>query len=105
MPTLRRLDRLFGVKEPCPEIRWDEVVRIDATGFDAIGPFEIAVSFVHADGSEVTVCTHHRCYREIVATLHQRFPTIPATWYEDMMAHPDWHVERVLYSRDEGGSL
>jgi hypothetical protein len=99
--TATRLGRLFGMTQPCPEIRWDEVVRIEAMGFDAIGPFEIAVSFVHADGREATLFVHHEGYEEMVTTLHHRFPSIPPTWYDDMMAHPDWHVERVLFSQDE----
>jgi hypothetical protein len=94
----RMIDRLRG-RQPCPEIRWEEVVRIEAMGFDAIGPFEIAVTFEHADGSEETVYTHTEGYERIVASLAERFPGISPGWYEEMMSHPDWHVERVLYSK------
>lgn len=97
----RQLNRLLGTSLPCPEIRWDDVVCVEAMGFDAIGPFEVAVSFIHSDGTEATLCVHHDGYDDIVRTLHQRFPTISATWYQDMIARPDWHVERVLYSRDD----
>jgi len=86
--------------EPCPEIRWDEVVRVDAMGHDAIGPFEVCVNFTHSDGSSVAVYVHTRGYYELVTTLHKRFPTISPTWYAEMMANPDWHVEQRLYSRE-----
>ena len=97
--TLNKLNQLFGVTRRCPEIRWDDVVRIEATGFDAIGPFEVAVTFIHSDGGEATVCVDHEGYDDLVLTLHQRFRTISPTWYDDMLSRPDWHVERVLYTR------
>jgi hypothetical protein len=94
------LNRLFGTTQPCLEIGWDEVVRIEALGHDAIGPFEICVTFTHSDGSEATIYVHTKGYEKIVTSLHRRFRTISPKWYEEMMSHPDWHVERLLYSRD-----
>ena len=39
-------------------------------------------------------------YDEIIESLPQRFPPIPPTWHDEMAEQP-WHVERVLFSRDE----
>ena len=95
------LHRLSATTQPCPKIRWEDVVRIEALGHDAIGPYEICVTFTHADGTQATVFVHTRGYLDVVTSLHQRFPSIPPDWYDDMMAHPDWHVERLLYARDD----
>jgi hypothetical protein len=82
------------------DIRWAEVVKIEAVGFDAIGPYEICVNFTHADGTWVPIYVHTPGYKQLVRNLHQRFPTISADWYERMMGNPDWHVEQALYERD-----
>jgi hypothetical protein len=97
--TMNGLYRLFRATEPDPPIRWENVVRIEATGFDAIGPFEVALTFTEADGTESNVFVHHKSYNEIVRTLHERFPGIVPTWYEDLMSHPASHVECVLFER------
>lgn len=94
--------RGMGRRSPTLEdIRWEEVARIDVLGHDAIGPFEIAVNFTHRDGSWVPVYVHTPGYEDLVRSLHRRFPTIPPDWYDEMMANPDWHVERCLWRRDE----
>jgi hypothetical protein len=93
----RAIRRITGT-ESCPEIRWEEVVRIEALGTDALGPFEITVTFVYANGSETNLFVHHQGYGEIVSLLPRRYPSIPPHWQEEM-ARESWHVERVLYSR------
>jgi hypothetical protein len=97
--AINRAIRRLTVTEPCPGIRWDDVVRIDALGTDVLGAFEISVTFVYTDNSEVTVFVHHKGYDEILESLPQRFPSIPLTWYDEMAEEP-WHVERVLYERE-----
>jgi hypothetical protein len=82
---------------PCPEIRWD-VVRIEATGTDAFGAFEVWLTIHQSDGSEVTLTVRHRGYDRILESLPKRFPAIPEDWYNRMAEQP-WHVESVLYVR------
>jgi hypothetical protein len=65
-----------------------------------MGPFDISVSFTHADGEEVTIFVHTKGYYGVIKSLSSRFPSIPEGWYDEMMAKPDWHVERELYSRE-----
>ena len=83
----------------CPEIRWSEVVRIEAMGTDAFSAFQIWLTFMYDDGSTALVAHEMRGYWEIVKSLHTRFPSISPTWYAEMAKEP-WHVERVLFSRD-----
>ena len=90
--------RRLTATEARPGIRWDAVVRIEALGTDAIGPFEVSLTFTYADGGGTTLFVHHAGYDEILEMLPQRFPSIGATWYEEMAAQP-WHVERALYSK------
>src|SRR6266496_1350355 len=78
--------------------RWRDVVRIEATGTDAFGAFEIWLTFHHSDGSEVVLTVQHRGYDKILESLPERFPSIVPDWY-DRMAEQPWHVESVLYSR------
>jgi hypothetical protein len=83
-------------------IRWAEVVKIEAIGHHAIGAFEICLSFTYADGTRVGVYVHTPGYKQLVRNLHQRYPSIPVDWYDRMMAHPDWHVEQTLYETVRG---
>ncbi|MHC4500211.1 MAG: hypothetical protein ACYS21_13985, partial [Planctomycetota bacterium] len=97
---VRRLNQPVFGREPCPEIQWDDVVRIYAIGSNAMGPFDISVTFTHRDGKKVTIFVHTKGYYAIIKSLSRRFPSIPEGWYDEMMARPDWYVERELYSRD-----
>jgi hypothetical protein len=96
---INRLIRRLTATEPCPKIQWDDVVRVEALGTDALGPFEVSLTFTHSDGTEVTVFVHHKGYSDVVDSLPRRFPTITPNWYQEMSEQP-WHVERVLYSGD-----
>jgi hypothetical protein len=89
--------RHIGTK-PCPEIRWDDVVRIEATGTDAFGAFEVWLTIYQSDGSEVTLTVDHKGYDKILESLPERFPSIRPDWY-DQMAEQPWHVESALYAR------
>jgi hypothetical protein len=100
LQKLAKLGRRHIGTQPCPEIRWDEVVRILALGTDAFGAFEVSLFFFHSDGTEARLCVEHRGYDKILESLPERFPSIPPTWY-DKMAETPWDVETVLYSRDE----
>jgi hypothetical protein len=95
--ALRRLT----ATEACPEIRWDDVVRVEAWGHDTPTPFEIAVGFTYSDGTDVWLHVHHKGYDEIIESLPSRFPSIPPAWVAEMRSQPCSSVERVLYSRDE----
>jgi hypothetical protein len=88
----------FSATEPCPEIRWHEVVRIEAMGTDAFSAFQIWLTFRYSDGSEVQVTIEMRGYWDIVESLHTRFPSISPTWYDEM-SEQSWHAERVLYDK------
>jgi hypothetical protein len=98
--AINRALRRVMATEPMPDIRWDDVVGIDALGHDAIGPFEVCVNFTYSDGTSTAVYVHNRGYEDLFRTLHERFPSISPTWYDEMMSDPDWHVERRLYHRD-----
>lgn len=93
------MQRLSATK-PCPEIRWQDVVRVEVMGTDAFSEFQILLTFTHSDGSQVEVSIETKGYWEIVESLHTRFPAISPTWYSEM-AEQAWHVERVLFSRVE----
>ena len=82
--------------QPCPEIRWQDVVRIEAMGTDAFSVFQIWLTFTHSDGTEARVAIETEGYWDIVDSLHTRFPSIAPTWLEEM-SEQQWHVERVLY--------
>ena len=85
---------------PCPEIRWHDVVRIEAIGTDSFSSFQIWLTFTHSNGAEAKVTVETKGYWDIVDSLHTRFPSISPTWYDEMSKQP-WHVESVLFSRDE----
>ena len=89
----------FSATVPCPEIRWEDIVRIEAMGTDAFGRFQIWLTFTHSDGSQAEVAIETMGYWDVVETLHIRFPSISPSWYQEMAEQP-WHVERVLYSAD-----
>lgn len=88
----------FSATKPCPEIRWQDVVRIEAMGTDAFSAFQIWLTFKHSDGTEARVAIETEGYWDIVESLHTRFPSIRSTWYDEM-SEEQWHVERVLFSR------
>ena len=98
LKKLAKLGRRNIGTQPCPDIRWDEVVRILAIGTDAFGPFEISLFFFHSDGTEARLCIEHRGYDRILDSLPQRYPSISRTWYDEM-AETSWDVERVLYEK------
>ena len=91
------MQRLSGTTA-CPEIRWQDVVRIEAMGTDAFSAFQIWLTFTHSDGTKAQVTIETRGYWDIVDSLHTRFISIPATWYDEM-SEQQWHVERVLYDK------
>lgn len=90
--------------EPAPVIRWSDVDKIDALGTDALGGFEIMLTFHYADGTSDHLFAHHYGYNDILESLAVRYPNIPADWYEQMSAQP-WHVERCLYGSVKSASL
>jgi hypothetical protein len=92
------MQRLSATK-PCPEIQWEEVVRIEAMGTDAFSAFEIWLTLIHSDGTRAEITMDTKGYWDIVDTLHSRFPSISPTWYDEMSEQP-WHVERTLFSRE-----
>jgi len=96
---LAKLARRHLGTQSCPEIRWDDVVRIAAHGTDALGVFEVSLDVLHRDGSEVKLSVEHRGYDRILESLPQRFPSLPAMWYDEMAQTP-WDVARVLYLRE-----
>ena len=99
---LHRISKLLLMNiptEPAPDIRWPEVVRIEATGTDAFGPFRVWLSFFHEDCTEATLFAESRGYDKIVESLHLWYPTVPPDWYDQMQKTP-WHAERLLYVRD-----
>ena len=89
----------LSATKPCPEIRWQDVVRIEAMGTDAFSAFQIWLTFIHSDGTEAQVFIETKGYWDIVESLHTHFPSISSTWYEKMTERP-WHVESVLYDKN-----
>ena len=101
---LYRVNRFLGqiiTGGKCPEIRWNDVDRIEAFGTDAVSAFAIVVTFHYADGGEISVHPEQKGYFDIIESLDQRFPSIPPDWFEEIQAAgKDWpDVERLLYSR------
>ena len=88
--------RRFLPSKPCPEIRWQDVVLIEAMGTDAVSAFQIWLMFTHSDGSKAQVFIETKGYYEIVESLHRRFPSISPNWCNEMAQQP-WHVEEILY--------
>jgi hypothetical protein len=100
---LYRVNKFLGqmiTGEKCPDIRWNEVVRIEAFGTDAVSAFAIMVTFFYSDGSKVSVHPEQKGYYDVIETLDQRYPSISQDWFQEMQAAgKDWpDVERVLYS-------
>src|SRR6185503_15330239 len=95
LQKLRRIAREPIFPRPCPEIRWHDVVRIEAMGTDAFSAFQIWLTFIYSDGTQAEVAVEMKGYWDIVESLRTRFPSIPPTLYEEMAEQP-WHVERVL---------
>ena len=103
---LYRVNKFLGqtiTGEKCAEIRWKDIVRIEAFGTDAVSAFAIMVTFYYADGSKVSVHPEQRGYYDIIEAIDQRFPSVPADWFEEMQeSGKDWpDVERVLYSAEK----
>jgi hypothetical protein len=90
----------FSAWKPCPEIRWQDVVLIEAMGTDAFSAFQIWLTFYYSDGSKEQVAVEMKGYWDVVKSLHTRFPAIPPNWYDEMSEQTD-HVERILFSKDE----
>jgi hypothetical protein len=104
---LYRVNKFLGqmiTAEKCPEIRWDDVVRIEAFGTDAVSAFAIMVTFFYSDGSTVAIHPEQRGYHDVIESLDERYPAIAPDWFEEMQtASKDWpDVERVLYSVERG---
>jgi hypothetical protein len=87
----------------CPEIRWSDIVRIEAFGTGVVSAFAIVVTFHYSDGSQVNIHPEQKGYYGIVELLDGRFPSISPGWFEEMQkAGEDWpDVERVLYSTEK----
>ena len=87
----------------CPEIRWNDTVRIEAFGTDVVSAFAIVITFCYSDGSQVNIHPEQKGYFKIIESLDERFPSISPDWFEEMqVASKDWpDVERVLYSSQE----
>ncbi len=75
-------------------------MRVFAMGTDAFSAFQIWLTFTYADGKTEQVVVEMKGYWDIVESLHTHVPSIPPTWYDEMAKQP-WHVERLLYARDE----
>lgn len=100
MQKLARLAQQPVFGPSCPEIRWQDVVRIEAMGTDAFSPFQVWLTFIYGDGKEAQVAAEMKGYWDVVDSLHERFPSILPDWYARMAKTP-WHVEAVLFERDE----
>jgi len=84
--------------KPGSEVRWEDVVRVVALGTDALGPFQISVTFTHDDGEELTIFKHHAGYQEMIQCLPEKFSSISPDWYQD--AKGPGHIRRLLYARE-----
>lgn len=98
-----RLAKQPVLGQPCPEIRWQDVVRIEAMGTDAFSPFQVWLTFTYRDGTEAQVGAEMKGYWDLVDALDERFPSVSPDWY-DRMAETPWHAEAVLFERDEKDS-
>lgn len=96
---INRFIRKITATERRPRIRWKDIVRLEAIGTDALGPFEVSVTFIYEEGTQTTVAPHHKGYDQILGALPKRIRQIHPDWLDQMRAQP-WHVESVLYSRD-----
>lgn len=81
-----------------PTIRWADITCIAATGSDAFSAFQVWLTFAYQDGTKTQITVEMKGYWDIVDSLHERFPSIPADWY-DRMAETPWHADAVLYER------
>ena len=92
---------MFG--EKLPDIRWNEVVRIDAFGTDAVSAFAIVVTFHYRDGSLVAIHPEQKGHYGIVESIEKKLPSVSSDWFDEMQeAGIDWpDVERVLYSAEK----
>ena len=90
----------FSATEPCPEIRWQDIIRIEAMGTDAFSAFQIWLTFTHSDGIKAEITIETKGYWDIVESLHTRLPSISPTWYDEM-SEQHWHIEKVLFSRND----
>lgn len=94
--TLSRFAKepVFG--QPCPEILWDDIVRIEAVGTDAFGPFQLWITFTYDDDTQVRITSEMKGYWNIVDSLTEHFPLISPDWY-NRMAETPWDAEAVLF--------
>ena len=104
-----RINRFLGqtiTGGKCPQIRWNDIVRIEAFGTDAVSAFAIMVIFHYSDGSEDSVHPEQKGYYEVIESLDERFPSISPEWFNEMqVAGKDWpDVDRVLLSLSKEGS-
>jgi hypothetical protein len=85
---INRFIRRVTATESRPEIRWSEVIRIEALGTDALGAFEVSITFIYESGAQATVSPHHKGYGAILDELPQRFPSMPSNWLVQMSQQP-----------------
>ncbi len=98
------LEKTIGrpIAGSCPKIQWEEIIRIEAFGTDAVSAFAIVVTFNYEDGSKVSLHPEQRGYYEIIESLDGRFAGISPDWFEEMRQEGKEHsdVHRILYSRN-----
>ena len=94
---VNRVLRKVLATEPEPHVEWEKIVRIEATGCDVLGAFEVSLTFQYSDGRSCELYVHHKGYDAILDELLIRFPKISPDWHSEMAREP-WHVERTLYS-------
>jgi hypothetical protein len=100
---LYKVNKFLGqmiTAEKCPDIRWDDVVKIEALGTDVVSAFAIMITFHYSDGSSASVHPEQKGYYQIVESLDERFSGISPDWFAEMQeSYDDWpDVHRVLYS-------
>ena len=82
---VNRVLRKVLATEPEPRVRWEKIVRIEATGCD------VSLTFQYLDGSSCELYVHHKGYDAILDELLIRFPSIRRDWHGEMALEP-WHV-------------
>ena len=100
---LYRINKIIGytiTAEKRPEIRWNDIVRIEAFGTDVVSAFAIMVTFFYHDGTKTAVHPEQKGYYQIVESLDERFPSIPDDWFAKMQeaGKEENDVYSLLYS-------
>jgi hypothetical protein len=104
-PVIRVIGAGFDVLNPADgslaaSVRWDDVTRIQAYKRDLVTTDCICLRFERGpDRPAVELSEEWQGFADLFGALERRFPTIPPSWYVDIMT-PAFEAKRTVLFGD-----